>query len=72
MLKPRSKLKVDSSGEIATITTSKEMLKARYLVFCAGLQADRMAKKDGVKLKEKVVGFRGDYYELTEQGKAQG
>ena len=28
-----------------------------------------MAKKDGVKLKEKVVGFRGDYYELTEQGK---
>ena len=28
-----------------------------------------MAKKDGVNLKEKVVGFRGDYYELTEQAK---
>jgi L-2-hydroxyglutarate oxidase len=33
------------------------------------LQADRLAKKDGVKIKEKVVGFRGDYYELTEQAK---
>src|SRR5690606_19863082 len=36
--------------------------------FCGGLQADRLAKKDGVALKEKVVGFRGDYYELTESG----
>jgi L-2-hydroxyglutarate oxidase len=51
------------------IQTDKGDVEARYLVFCAGLQADRLAKKDGVKLKEKVVGFRGDYYELTEQGK---
>ncbi len=51
------------------IQTDKGDIEARYLVFCAGLQADRLAKKDGVKLKEKVVGFRGDYYELTEQGK---
>ncbi len=28
-----------------------------------------MAKEDGVKIKEKVVGFRGDYYELTDQAK---
>ena len=47
----------------------KGTFKAKYLVFCAGLQADRLAKKDGVKLKEKVVGFRGDYYELTDQAK---
>ena len=39
------------------------------MVFCGGLQADRLARKDGVKLKEKVVGFRGDYYELTDQAK---
>ncbi|MDX1447016.1 FAD-dependent oxidoreductase, partial [Lishizhenia sp.] len=43
--------------------------EAKHLIFCAGLQADRMAKKDGVDLKEKVVGFRGDYYELTDQAK---
>ncbi|MBL1281608.1 MAG: L-2-hydroxyglutarate oxidase [Fluviicola sp.] len=60
-----------STDEEATskIITNKESLEAKHLVFCAGLQADRLAKKDGVKLKEKVVGFRGDYYELTEQGK---
>ncbi|HIP31393.1 MAG TPA: L-2-hydroxyglutarate oxidase [Crocinitomicaceae bacterium] len=53
----------------STVVTSKDSFQAKYLVFCAGLQADRMAKKDGVDLKERVVGFRGDYYELTEQGK---
>jgi len=56
-------------GELSIIHTNHGEFKARYMVFCAGLQADRLAKKDGVKLKEKVVGFRGDYYELTEQGK---
>lgn len=45
------------------------IIEANNVVFCGGLQADRLAKKDGVKLKEKVVGFRGDYYELTEQAK---
>jgi L-2-hydroxyglutarate oxidase len=39
------------------------------MIFCGGLQADRLAKKDQVDLKEKVVPFRGDYYELTEKAK---
>lgn len=57
-------------GEVSsTIITNKGKFEAEFLVFCAGLQADRLAKKDGVKLKEKVVGFRGDYYELTEEAK---
>ena len=53
----------------SVLHSAKGTFKAKYLVFCAGLQADRLAKKDGVKLKEKVVGFRGDYYELTDQAK---
>ena len=28
-----------------------------------------MRRKDHITLKEKVVGFRGDYYELTEEAK---
>lgn len=60
---------IKKNGATSFVVTPKQSIEARYLVFCAGLQADRMAKKDGVKLKEKVVGFRGDYYELTEQGK---
>lgn len=57
--------------ESTTITTSKDTYKSRYMIFCGGLQADRLAKKDGVKLKEKVVGFRGDYYELAEHAKGK-
>jgi len=51
------------------VKTSKGNFTAKKLIFCGGLQADRLAKKDGIKLKEKVVGFRGDYYELTEEAK---
>lgn len=53
----------------STVVCSSTKYEAKHLIFCAGLQADRMAKKDGVDLKEKVVGFRGDYYELTDQAK---
>lgn len=59
----------ERSGNAMRVITSKAVYSARKLIFCGGLQADRLAKKDGVNLKEKVVGFRGDYYELTEQAK---
>jgi L-2-hydroxyglutarate oxidase len=75
-IQPESKLYLGhevisiAKGELkSTIVTNKGNFEAEYLVFCAGLQADRMAKKDGVNLKEKVVGFRGDYYELTPEAK---
>lgn len=62
-------LSIEKGDLTSTVITTKNKFEAKYLVFCAGLQADRLAKKDGVKLKEKVVGFRGDYYELTDQAK---
>jgi L-2-hydroxyglutarate oxidase len=75
-IQPESKLYLQTEvqdiekGDVTSqIITSKGKFEAEYLVFCAGLQADRLAKKDGVNLKEKVVGFRGDYYELTEQAR---
>lgn len=60
---------VDHGEEYNTVITTKGNFRARRTIFCAGLQADRLARKDGVHLKEKVVGFRGDYYELTDQAK---
>ena len=57
----------DGSGTI--VITNKSKYRADKLIVCGGLQADRLAKKDGVKLKEKVVGFRGDYYELEDHAK---
>lgn len=58
---------VEKNEGYSILNTSKGNYEANYLVFCGGLQADRLARKDGVDLKEKVVGFRGDYYELTPQ-----
>ncbi|NNE54587.1 MAG: FAD-dependent oxidoreductase, partial [Flavobacteriales bacterium] len=51
------------------VITNKSTYKTRFLIVCGGLQADRLAHKDDVKIKERVVGFRGDYYELSDQGK---
>ena len=59
----------EKENEINIIGTNKKTYRSRFIIFCGGLQADRLARKDHVKLKEKVVGFRGDYYELTEGGK---
>lgn len=55
------------SGSV--VRTSKATYRTRYAIFCGGLQSDRLAKADGAVVKERIVGFRGDYYELTAQGK---
>ncbi|RYM35041.1 L-2-hydroxyglutarate oxidase [Brumimicrobium glaciale] len=60
---------VEKHADYSTVVGATKKFKAKHLIFCAGLQADRLARKDGVKLKEQVVGFRGDYYELTDQAK---
>lgn len=53
-----------------TVHTNRGDFVGRHLVMCCGLQSDRMAKMDGAgDLGMRIVGFRGDYYELTEQGK---
>ena len=59
---------VEKEGS-STVRTTKGSYRAKAVIFCAGLQSDRLAKKDGAKLPERIVGFRGDYYELTPQAK---
>ncbi len=56
-------------GELVRVKTQKAIYTAGKVIVCAGLQADRLARKDGIPLREQVVGFRGDYYELTEEAK---
>lgn len=75
-IQPESKLKLNTQAVdfkkeegINIILTNNDTFKSKYLIFCGGLQADRLALKDQVKLKEQVVGFRGDYYELTPEAK---
>ena len=62
-------LHAQQDGGISIIKTEKTNHKAKHMVYCGGLQSDRLAKKDGVDLDMQIVGFRGDYFELNEEGK---
>lgn len=46
------------------VKTTTESFTTNQLIFCGGLQSDRLATKSGVKAAMQIVGFRGDYYEL--------
>lgn len=59
----------DTDAGHSELITTRGVFSAPHVVFCAGLHADRLAKKSGENLEERVVGFRGDYYELTEAAK---
>ena len=50
------------------VITPKGKFSGTYLIACAGLQSDRIAKKEGAKINTAIVGFRGDYFDLTEKG----
>ncbi len=57
------------NDEGTTLVTNQGKITAKHVIYCGGLQADRLAKTDGVDLDMSILGFRGDYYELSEEGK---
>ena len=75
-MQPESKVSLEDAfihanheGGVSSIKTEKTSYKAKHMIYCGGLQSDRLAKDDGVDLDMQIVGFRGDYYELNDQGK---
>lgn len=56
---------------VTDVVTEKGTFTGKYIISCAGLQADRITKKDNVKTDSAIIGFRGDYYDLTEQGRTK-
>lgn len=46
------------------IETNRGSFEGSYLINCAGLQSDRVAKMAGYKTDVKIVPFRGEYYKL--------
>ncbi|MGY8874495.1 MAG: L-2-hydroxyglutarate oxidase [Gammaproteobacteria bacterium] len=49
------------------VTTPNETFNSRYLVCCAGLMADRIAKLLKIKINFQIVPFRGEYFKLPEK-----
>jgi (S)-2-hydroxyglutarate dehydrogenase len=50
------------------VITKTSRFTGKHIITTSGLQADRMAKKEGQKSDAAIIGFRGDYYDLTEEG----
>ncbi|WBU63982.1 L-2-hydroxyglutarate oxidase [Paracoccus aerodenitrificans] len=49
------------------IETADDSISARHLIACAGLQSDRIARIAGLKIRHRIVPFRGEYYRLSER-----
>jgi L-2-hydroxyglutarate oxidase len=48
-----------------SLDTPRGDVRCRYLINCAGLQSDRVARLCGVEPGLKITPFRGEYYELV-------
>lgn len=57
--------KIRPSGNHQVIETNNGSFETRFIINCAGLHSDRIAKLGKVEPQAKIVPFRGEYYELT-------
>jgi len=55
------------SGDVVTIGTDRGSFMARWLVNCAGLHADLVARLSGLEPDCRIVPFRGEYYEIRKE-----
>ena len=58
---------LDKHDFFTKVVTNQKSFCTKYIINCAGLQCDRVAKMDSVAPGMRIVPFRGDYYELTEK-----
>lgn len=57
--------KIEQRTDLVRLQTSTGFLEAACVVNCAGLHSDRVARLSGQKMKERIVPFRGEYFELV-------
>ena len=48
-----------------SVTTSMRQIQCDFLINCAGLQSDRVARRCGVDPQIRIIPFRGEYYDLV-------
>ena len=55
---------VEDADEVSVSLATTEPVRASQVVVCAGLQADRLARRAGIDVDFQIVPFRGEYYRL--------
>ncbi len=58
----------EKTDEVEIITNNK-VYTSKYLITCAGLHSDRVAKKTVPGLSVRIIPFRGEYYEIKKEKK---
>jgi L-2-hydroxyglutarate oxidase len=58
---------VKRDGKDFILFTEHDEYKSKFVVNCAGLQSDRIAKMFGVDPKLQIIPFRGEYYKLKKE-----
>jgi L-2-hydroxyglutarate oxidase len=58
-------LGIRESGEVKVIETNAGEFEAKFVINCAGLHSDRVARMAGADPGARIVPFRGEYFELV-------
>ncbi len=56
--------RIEQRTDNVRLHCSSNVFEAREVINCCGLHSDRMARLSGQKLRERIVPFRGEYFEL--------
>lgn len=57
-------MNISQNGQALYVDTIQDQFKGQYLINCAGLYSDHIAKSANIKSPVKIVPFKGEYYEL--------
>jgi L-2-hydroxyglutarate oxidase len=58
---------VKFENEKVILDTNQGKFRTGFVINCAGIQNDRVAKLFGVKLSHKIIPFKGEYFELSKE-----
>ena len=61
-------LSVRTDGSRQIVATPREEISADFIVNCAGLHCDRVARSAGFTPDSRIIPFRGDYWKLAPSG----
>ena len=56
---------ISERRDVVVVKTNRGTMQTRFLINCAGLHSDRVAKLAGARTGMKIIPFRGEYYELV-------
>jgi len=57
-------LKIRQQGDLWQLHTPNAVVEASYIINCAGLRCDQIARAAGIPKPSRIIPFRGEYYKI--------